>query len=377
MRSWKKALAYTLWMRSRKKVLEHTPCWTPLRSPPVSIRSWKKILGYTLIIFLSVFLTADRAYTGMGGYRYPVSPEAASSRAATGSLPAIPNEVLPQEGGHWLCYERPLYLTHPYLKGPDVIEVQERLNELGFSTGGVDGIYGPLTARAVENFQKSRGIKADGIVGLVTLAEMSGWQEEEAAGRTLPPRGKISILIDLDAKRLYVYSDGQIYKVYKVAVGTSDTPTPIGNWAIRRKATDWGGGFGTRWIELNVPWGYFGIHGTNKSWTIGSRASHGCIRMYNRDVEELYEWVTPGVPVKIVGTPSRREVFMGDRGSEILEVQAALQELGYYQGRLDGIFGPKLLAAVIRFQKEHGLEPDGVVGLKMYDALGLLPPGYR
>lgn len=287
--------------------------------------------------------------------------------------------LLPRQGQAgefpWLVdLDRPLYLTTPYLRGPDVMEIQERLIELGYATGGIDGFYGPLTVRAVQNFQKTRGINPDGIVGLVTLAELSGRQEQSVGARTPPPKGKISILIDTEKKRLTVYSDGRIYKVYKVAVGTPDTPTPLGDWMVRRKSTDWGGGFGTRWIELNVPWGYFGIHGTNRAWSIGSRASHGCIRMFNRDVEELYDWISSGVPVKIIGIPSRREIFMGDRGSEVVEVQAALQELNYYQGKLDGIFGPKLLDAVIRFQKDHNLEPDGVVGRAMYDALGLLPP---
>ncbi len=43
-----------------------------------------------------------------------------------------------------------------------------------------------------------------------------------------------------------------------------------------------------RWIGLNVPWGVSGIHGTNMPGTIGSEASHGCIRMLDKDVEEHY-----------------------------------------------------------------------------------------
>ena len=47
---------------------------------------------------------------------------------------------------------------------------------------------------------------------------------------------------------------------------------------------NWGGGFGTRWLGLNVPWGIYGIHGTNQPWSIGTQASAGCIRMFNRHV---------------------------------------------------------------------------------------------
>jgi L,D-transpeptidase ErfK/SrfK len=41
----------------------------------------------------------------------------------------------------------------------------------------------------------------------------------------------------------------------------------------------------------------YGIHGTNQEWVIGTRASHGCIRMYNRDVLELFPQVPVGTPV--------------------------------------------------------------------------------
>ena len=54
---------------------------------------------------------------------------------------------------------------------------------------------------------------------------------------------------------------------------------------------------GTRWIGLSRK-GY-GIHGTNNPRSIGRRASHGCIRMRNRDVEELFEMVAVGDRVEI------------------------------------------------------------------------------
>jgi len=62
---------------------------------------------------------------------------------------------------------------------------------------------------------------------------------------------------------LEVYNDGQLYKKYRVAVGKSETPTPVGEWKVVWKDYNWGSGFGTRWMGLNVPWGIYGIHGTN------------------------------------------------------------------------------------------------------------------
>jgi lipoprotein-anchoring transpeptidase ErfK/SrfK len=54
---------------------------------------------------------------------------------------------------------------------------------------------------------------------------------------------------------------------------------------------------GTRWMGLSAA-GY-GIHGTNAPGSIGKAASHGCIRMRNRDVEELFELVGVGVTVEL------------------------------------------------------------------------------
>ena len=79
----------------------------------------------------------------------------------------------------------------------------------------------------------------------------------------------------------------KIDKEYKIAGGKPSTPSPLGTWEITEKEKNWGKGFGTRWMALNVPWGKYGIHGTNKPLSIGGSASLGCIRMHNNDVEDL------------------------------------------------------------------------------------------
>lgn len=192
------------------------------------------------------------------------------------------------------------------------------------------------------------------------------------------PPGEVSVLINLDTRTITVFSDGIPFRTFPVAVGKSSTPSPLGEWTIAHKGGNWGSGFGTRWLGLSVPWGIYGIHGTNKPGSIGSYASHGCFRMFNQDVEQLYSWVRVGTPVGVIGTPSRLELYAGNKGFQVLEVQARLRELGLYQGKVDGIFGPDLARAVARFQKAQGLKPDGNVGPAVYRALGLIPaPVYR
>lgn len=58
--------------------------------------------------------------------------------------------------------------------GPEVLDLQELLLELGFDPGAVDGRFGPSTAGAVRAFQVSVGIRADGIAGPQTWATLDG-----------------------------------------------------------------------------------------------------------------------------------------------------------------------------------------------------------
>ena len=70
--------------------------------------------------------------------------------------------------------DRLLYLrASPMLRGDDVADLQRRLGALGFDAGRVDGIFGPLTAEAIENFQRNAGLAADGICGPDTLAALT------------------------------------------------------------------------------------------------------------------------------------------------------------------------------------------------------------
>ena len=112
---------------------------------------------------------------------------------------------------------------------------------------------------------------------------------------------KYDIMIDLTESMLYLFENNKLIKKYPVAQGKSRTPSPIGIWYITNKARNWGSGFGTRWMGLNVPWGVYGIHGTNKPGSIGHRASAGCFRMRNSDVEELYSIVPYKTRVVVYG----------------------------------------------------------------------------
>lgn len=108
----------------------------------------------------------------------------------------------------------------------------------------------------------------------------------------------IEIIINVSGKRLAVFRNGKLDKEYIVATGKPQTPTPTGTFTIVNKEVDPGGPYGTRWLGLSIR-GY-GIHGTNAPEAIGTAASNGCIRMYNEDVEALFDITPIGTVVRIL-----------------------------------------------------------------------------
>ena len=106
------------------------------------------------------------------------------------------------------------------------------------------------------------------------------------------------IMIELSQRRLLFYQNQKAHYTFPIAVGKSQTPSPVGNWHIvNKKIIREPSVFGSRWIGLNNP-GY-GIHGTNAPHAIGTAVSHGCIRMHNADVEQLFDAVAIGMLVII------------------------------------------------------------------------------
>jgi len=127
-----------------------------------------------------------------------------------------------------------------------------------------------------------------------------------------PVQVKRRIVVSLEDRKLALVENGQVKKVYTVAVGKPSTPSPVGTFTIQRrvknpvyqhdgKVVEPGPGnpVGTRWMGLSVK-GY-GIHGTNEPKSIGKAASHGCIRMARKDLEEMYGMVSVGDTVELIG----------------------------------------------------------------------------
>src|SRR5579863_2228682 len=120
------------------------------------------------------------------------------------------------------------------------------------------------------------------------------------------------IVVSILDRKLVLLEGDRVVKTYDVAVGKTTTPTPEGEFQIINhipNPTYYGTGvvigpgngnpLGTRWMGLSAK-GY-GIHGTNVPSSVGKSASHGCFRMRQNDLEELFEMVDVGVTVELRG----------------------------------------------------------------------------
>jgi hypothetical protein len=126
------------------------------------------------------------------------------------------------------------------------------------------------------------------------------------------------VVIHRSSNELHLYDGTRRWRVFGVATGQAQYPTPLGQFSIvtmQRNpwwyppASDWARGLepvppgpgnplGTRWMGLSVSG--VGIHGTPDAASIGYSASHGCVRMRIPDAEWLFEHVDVGTPVFVV-----------------------------------------------------------------------------
>ncbi len=148
---------------------------------------------------------------------------------------------------------------------------------------------------------------------LVTARAMAQQQATEVP--TQPeagPQPERRIVVSIPDRKLALIEKGAVVKVYPVAVGAKVSASPTGEFKIINRLTNptyyhpgvvIGPGkanpLGTRWIGLDKK-GY-GIHGTNQPRSIGKAASHGCIRMAKKDLEQLFQLVRVGDAVEIRG----------------------------------------------------------------------------
>ena len=186
-------------------------------------------------------------------------------------------------------------------RGRDVTALQDILQRKKLLTREPTGVFDQETTAALLKYKKTRKLGDTPVLDQATVKSLVG-----------------ALKIDISERKIYFYDEGKLVKTYGVAVGQPRYPTPTGHYKIVNKAynptwspppSPWASGLepvppgpgnplGTRWMGLSAP--HVGIHGTPNDSSIGTAASHGCIRMHIPEVEQLFELVYVGTPVDIV-----------------------------------------------------------------------------
>ncbi len=316
-------------------------------------------------------------------------------------------------------------------KNANVQRVQERLKELGFFTyhKTTTGFY-KNTLQAVKDFQAKNGLPVTGIVDETTWNVLFNDAEVATvndAPRPSPEPTPIPYAMDVDVRnqvvKVFTYDENKEYtrlvRVMICSTGTTKYPSRPGTYVLNgRKARwctfpKWGGGTAQYWTRIDAEIAFHSIMYVNynpdkpKMDTynhLGSRASHGCIRLHTTDAKWVYDNITAGTVVTIhndgntdkelsefsryrksnagntvipasaydfeAEPPAYQRVKKGSYGMTVFWMQKTLEQLGYFKDTTaTGYFGSLTQSALKRFQKANGLNADGVMNEKTYNKI--------
>ena len=159
------------------------------------------------------------------------------------------------------------------------------------------------------------------------------------------------VLVSLVDRKLAVIDNGVVIAAFQIAVGAKVSPSPTGEFTIISRVanptyyhrgavipTGKDNPVGTRWVGISLK-GY-GIHGTNVPASIGRAASHGCIRLRNRDMERLFTMLRVGDAVRIRGERDEQvaRVFGGEKQETAVTVaESATQNNGLQEATQNAV----------------------------------------
>jgi lipoprotein-anchoring transpeptidase ErfK/SrfK len=185
---------------------------------------------------------------------------------------------------------------------------------------------------------------------LALAAAIPCWAQDPAPGDD-DQRDRV-VLVSLVDRKLAVIDNGVVIATFQVAVGAKVSPSPTGEFTIVSRVanptyyhrgtvipTGKDNPVGTRWVGLSLK-GY-GIHGTNAPRSIGRAASHGCIRLRNRDMEQLFAMLQVGDVVQIRGERDEQigRVFGGQEDEVVVASAQTEAQNGAHQETTQNAIG--------------------------------------
>ncbi|MGN0778809.1 MAG: peptidoglycan-binding protein [Aristaeellaceae bacterium] len=320
--------------------------------------------------------------------------------------------------------------------GKLVKQLQTRLTELGYYTGPISGNFLGKTATAVKAFQTQNALEADGVVGELTWHMLFNdptvvLPEHTAKPTPEPTPVPFAITVDVKNQVTTVYGRDEngdytvVIREMLCSTGTKSYPSDVGEWVLNGKTARWcyfpkWGGHAQYWTRINSSIAFHSVTyssvntmalNTSSYKHLGSRASHGCIRLTVADAKWIYDNVGAGTVVTITESlpadpelraslklppldysrmlpqttpePTPEPVYISgaqppmpltklqknDSSEAVFWMQKKLKELGYYTGKCSGTFLGGTLEAVKAFQKANGLKVSGVATVETLEKL--------
>jgi peptidoglycan hydrolase-like protein with peptidoglycan-binding domain len=253
-----------------------------------------------------------------------------AERQSDRTLPSIPSAEVLQDA--------PVLLSQSFGdtlrlgdSGEAVTQLQLRLAELGYFDGPTSGIFGQATEAAVIQFQQDNRLEADGIVGPATQSALGVTPVLPDSASSLLSRGSSGEAVTRLQARLAElgYFQGE----------------PTGNFGSATEAAV---------IQFQR------ANRLTDDGVVGAATA-----------DALYGAFSPAppppaqsfaVPSSVAANPNDGILRRGDVGTDVTNLQQRLSALGYYQGSIDGDFGEGTEAAVLQFQRQNNLVPDGIAG---------------
>ncbi|MDR3050886.1 MAG: peptidoglycan-binding protein [Oscillospiraceae bacterium] len=311
-------------------------------------------------------------------------------------------------------------------QGADVRALQQRLASLDYYTKEISGNFLGNTRNALRAFQKNNGLKADGVAGEQTQQAL--WDAQALDARATPRptptpaplrymlrvdvTNQVTTAYELDERGEYTIPVRQMI----CSTGTRANPTPIKTIQGAKGRARWGyfpewgshAQYLTRIDSRNAFHSVLYSEPTERALVIGaynalgSRASHGCVRLLVADAKWIYDNCLPGTTIEVfegapdpeltqmlkpppldrrtmlpqatpaptpplvwdenAAPPPYRTLKKGATGADVWWLQAKLTALGYYHGTISAGYYEGTIAAVKAFQQDAGLTVDGAAG---------------
>ena len=269
-------------------------------------------------------------------------------------------------------YTIPAATVRPGSAGDSARAVQERLKELGYYKGTVDGKFTGDSVAALKAFQEAHGLQADGVAGAATYATLFSNQALKKGTTPTPAptaeplpgeeEGDSPAAVSYETLRKGTFSS-QVGMMQQLLIELGYlSGEPDGNYGTETEKA-------VRAFQKNNG---LGVDGTAGILTLTKMYSSEAVAATATAVSAAEGAGTATAKPAATATPAPDDSNLkkGSSGSAVKAMQEQLIKLGYLTGKADGKFGAKTYAALVAFQKANRLTADGIAGAKTQAKLG-------